>query len=743
MSDPLIGYTLGDYLIESRIGKGGMGVVYAARQLSLERTVAIKILPSELCADREYVDRFLREARAAAQLNHPNVIQIFDAGVADNIYFFVMEFVDGRNLGQILREHGAFAEREALHAIQQAAIGLAFAHSMGIVHRDVKPENIMISQNGLVKIGDLGLAKWKPNEFEASLTSAGTTMGTPFYIAPEQIRGAKDIDARADIYSLGMTLFHLLAGHPAFGEGSAAEIMARHLSDPLPSLRALRPEISEDTGHLLAAMTAKNRADRMQTMEEVADTLSQMLGHPSTNTPRRSLRTPVVRGATGAAGMLSRILATGIRGIVAGIVGLLVALAVILAWKKTHPRPAPPALSPPSAEVTPAPVPPKATPAPKPKPATATATTPAPSPSTALPPKPVEVPRAPSPAPSATLTHETTTPAPTHEPRPRVPDRLPPAETAAAPKPAPQPQPSPEERPATARDTRPATRDLTLQGPGVFSSAVISPHPDQLRDARSGREGGGGGRNARWGGGMDRFPMRGPRMLDMIVSHSPQLEAKSLLRLEFLARDGELVRRFLRQLANCTAATLEITPTEVSRDARDLDIEVCRLLKPWGLASNLPEVGPEPDGEQSGESVDSMGRGVLEGPMAVRMDRQNKIEGETNWKYTSVKDRTAWNRDGASSGGFDHENNALPDAGNPNRFTFRVSDNPGKPLVLDVLPEFRQLAEQARDGSAPPLHYGWVIQVSRGTGEARFTTSPGNQAPRLHLVFGKKDPPSR
>ena len=358
MSDPLIGSTLGDYLIESRVGKGGMGVVYAARQISLDRTVAIKVLPAELCADREYVDRFLREARAAAHLNHPNIIQIFDAGVAENIYFFVMEFVDGRNLGQILREHGAFAEREALHAIQQAAVGLAFAHSMGVVHRDVKPENIMISQSGLVKIGDLGLAKWKPNEFEASLTSAGTTMGTPFYIAPEQIRGAKDIDARADIYSLGMTLFHLLAGHPAFGEGSAAEIMARHLSDPMPALRSLRPEISEDTGHLLAAMAAKNRADRMQTMEEVADTLSQMLGHPPSNTPRRGLRTPTGRRMSRAHGTLSRILATGIRGVMAGIVGLLVALAVILVLKKTHPRASSPTLSPPTAEVTPAPTPP-------------------------------------------------------------------------------------------------------------------------------------------------------------------------------------------------------------------------------------------------------------------------------------------------------------------------------------------------------------------------------------------------
>ncbi|MFZ4694006.1 MAG: serine/threonine protein kinase [Verrucomicrobiia bacterium] len=737
MSDPLIGSTLGDYLIESRIGKGGMGVVYAARQLSLDRTVALKVLPAELCADREYVDRFLREARAAAHLNHPNIIQIFDAGVAENIYFFVMEFVDGRNLGQILREHGAFAEREALHAIQQAAVGLAFAHSMGVVHRDVKPENIMISQSGLVKIGDLGLAKWKPNEFEASLTSAGTTMGTPFYIAPEQIRGVKDIDARADIYSLGMTLFHLLAGHPAFGEGSAAEIMARHLSDPLPALRALRSEISEDTGHLLAAMAAKNRADRMQTMEEVADTLSQMLGHPPSNTPRRGLRTPKGRRMSRAHGTLSRILATGIRGVMAGIVGLLVALAVILVLKKTHPRASSPTLSPPTAEVTPAPTPPKT-------PTTSRTTVPPPSSKPKIP----STPAAPIPSPSLTpktapevALHETpaaTVPAPPQiRPPSREPEKAMPPETARS---SPQSSPTPEERPAApvipARETHPATRDLTLQGAGVFTSLVISPRPEQLHAAR-----GMGGNSRRGGFGTDRFAMPGPRIFNLVASHSPQLEAKSLLRVEFLARDAELARRFLRQLVNCTAATLEITPTEISGDARDLEIEVCRILEAWGMA-NLPDSGTETEGDMGSSFIDSSGRMVFEGPMALRMERQKLLESETNWKQSSIENKKSWNREGASRRGFDHENTPLCDASNPNRIAFRVSENLNKLLVLDVLPELQHLAEQARDGSSKPFHYGWAIQVSRGTGEARFATA-GNQGPRLHLVFGKKDAPAR
>ncbi len=717
MSDPLIGHTLGDYLIESRVGKGGMGIVYAARQLSLERTVAIKVLPAELCTDREYVDRFLREARAAGQLNHPNVIQIFDAGVADNIYFFVMEFVDGRNLGQILREHGAFSEREALHAIQQASLGLAFAHSMGVVHRDVKPENIMISQNGLVKIGDLGLAKWKPNEFEASLTSAGTTMGTPFYIAPEQIRGAKDIDARADIYSLGMTLFHLLAGRPAFGEGSAAEIMARHLSDPLPSLRALRPEISEDTGHLLAAMAAKNRTDRMQTMEEVADTLSQMLGHPPSNTPRRGLRTPAGRRANGTPSILSRILAAGILGIKAIIVGLLVAFATILAWKKTHPLPSQPTLSPPAAEITSTPLPPKT--ATLPKTETISPTTLKPSPTTTL--------RTPAPATVEFSARET--PAPTRDP-----ERALPPEAPAAARAPPQPKPISEDRPAVPiRESRPTTRELTLQGSRVFTGMVISQHPEHLRGTR-------GGKNPGYGG-ADRFFTPGPRMLDLVAARFPQLDAKTLLRVEFLARDAELARRFLRQMANCTSATLEITPTEISGDARDLEIEVCRILEPWGMA-NLPENITETEGDVSSSYIDSSGRTVFEGPMALRMERQNLLDKETNWKYFSAAGNKTWNREGASRRGFDHENTPLCDASNPNRITFRVSDHLNKTLVLDVLPEIQRLAEQARNESSKPFHYGWGIQISRGTGEVRFITA-GNQSPRIHLVFGKKDAPVR
>lgn len=281
MDSRLTGKILGDYEVRELIGKGGMGEVYRGHQISLDRDVAIKVLLPELCANREYVDRFLREARAAANLNHANVTQVFDAGMADGVYFFVMEFVDGNNIGQIIRDQGQQPELEALYVIQQSAEGLAYAHQKGIVHRDVKPENIMITAQGAVKIGDLGLAKWKPTEAEIGLTHTGSTMGTPFYISPEQIRGQTDIDGRADIYSLGMTFYHMLSGKPPFNRGSAPEIMAQHLSERLPPLAKFNPNVSRETIDLIEAMTAKKREDRISDMYEVADIIADRLGFKS------------------------------------------------------------------------------------------------------------------------------------------------------------------------------------------------------------------------------------------------------------------------------------------------------------------------------------------------------------------------------------------------------------------------------------------------------------------------------
>lgn len=281
MSGSLTNTTLGDYIVYERIGKGGMGEVYRAFQQSLERWVAIKILPPEFCVDRDYVNRFLFEAKGAARLNHPNIIQIIDAGVVDDIYFYVMEFVAGKNTGDIVRQEGRLKERHAMYIIHQVAQALAFAHEMGVVHRDVKPENIMLTDRGAVKLGDLGLAKWTTNRKSAALTEVGVAVGTAYYVSPEQIRGIADVDSRADIYSLGATFYHLLSGNPPFYEGTPATIMAQHLTDPMPPLKKINPAVTRPVVDLIESMTIKDRDERIQSMRAVADVLGEWLGHGS------------------------------------------------------------------------------------------------------------------------------------------------------------------------------------------------------------------------------------------------------------------------------------------------------------------------------------------------------------------------------------------------------------------------------------------------------------------------------
>jgi eukaryotic-like serine/threonine-protein kinase len=274
----LVGLNLGDYELMERIGVGGMGEVYKARQFSLDRMVAVKILPASEVGNQDYVTRFLLEAKGAASLNHRNLVQIFDAGVSGSLYFYVMELVDGKNLGQIIRQDGPLDEQYALEIIHEAALGLAYAHHMGIVHRDVKPENILMDQKGRVKVGDLGLAKWRLDPEQSALTSVGSTMGTAHYISPEQVRGDSDIDGRADIYSLGMTLYHALSGKPAFPGGNEAEIMARHLSEPVPPLAKIRPGISRFCSDLVDLMVHKDRDRRIQEMAGIANEIERHLG---------------------------------------------------------------------------------------------------------------------------------------------------------------------------------------------------------------------------------------------------------------------------------------------------------------------------------------------------------------------------------------------------------------------------------------------------------------------------------
>jgi predicted Ser/Thr protein kinase len=277
MADHLIGTFIGEYEIIGQLGIGGMGVVYRARQFNLAREVAVKLLPQEYGRDSEYIERFLREARAAARLNHPNIVQVYDAGVYEGHYFFVMELIEGKNVGDIIREEHRISERDAIRMILQASLGLGFAHHAGIIHRDVKPENLILNADGTVKICDLGLAKWGFSQVDKRITQSGMTIGTPFYIAPEQVRGV-DVDHRADIYSLGATFYHMLTGKQPYEGQNYAEIMLSHLKRPFPDPRTIYSDLSEECVKLLHRMTQKPPEKRYQSMDEVVDAACMIIG---------------------------------------------------------------------------------------------------------------------------------------------------------------------------------------------------------------------------------------------------------------------------------------------------------------------------------------------------------------------------------------------------------------------------------------------------------------------------------
>ena len=201
---------VGGFELLARIGKGGMGAVYKARQISLDRLVALKILPRSLAKQKDFVTRFMREARAAGQLQHSNIVGGIDVGEADGYHYFAMEYVEGETAGAMISREGTLDGETTLRMLTDVAKGLAHAHENGLIHRDVKPSNMLIEKSGRVKLCDLGLAR--STQEDSSLTQTGTAMGTPYYMSPEQIAGKHDIDARTDIYSLGAVGYHLLAG---------------------------------------------------------------------------------------------------------------------------------------------------------------------------------------------------------------------------------------------------------------------------------------------------------------------------------------------------------------------------------------------------------------------------------------------------------------------------------------------------------------------------------------------------
>jgi len=256
------------YQILSKIGQGAMAVVFKAKQLSLDRIVAIKVLPKRLSENPEFVDRFYREGRAAAKLNHANIVGAYDVGESGGYHYFVMEYIDGQTVYDLLSNGRRLEEQRALKYAAQCAHALKHAHAQGLIHRDVKPKNIMITKQGEVKLADMGLAR-EVSDYEAAAAEAGRAYGTPYYISPEQIRGAIHIDFRADIYSLGATFYHMVTGRVPFEGASPSAVMHKHLKETLLPADHVIPTLSSGIGEIIEVMMAKSPDDRYATIVEV------------------------------------------------------------------------------------------------------------------------------------------------------------------------------------------------------------------------------------------------------------------------------------------------------------------------------------------------------------------------------------------------------------------------------------------------------------------------------------------
>ncbi len=262
------GNKISGYKILGKLGAGAMATVYKAKQVSLDRMVALKKLPEKFSQNPQFIERFFAEGRAAASLNHPNIVQAFDVGNEGDIYYFVMEYVDGRTVHEDIVEHKRFDEKHAIEIVIQVAEALEHAHGQGLIHRDVKPKNIMIAKEGVVKLADMGLAR-AISDVEAAEAEAGRAFGTPYYISPEQIRGEKNIGPPADIYSLGTTLYHMVTGAVPFEGKSPSAVMHKHLKTELTPPDHVNPRLSAGISEVIEMMMAKKVKHRYQNCSDL------------------------------------------------------------------------------------------------------------------------------------------------------------------------------------------------------------------------------------------------------------------------------------------------------------------------------------------------------------------------------------------------------------------------------------------------------------------------------------------
>ncbi|MEZ6064321.1 MAG: serine/threonine-protein kinase [Planctomycetaceae bacterium] len=270
------GEMLGEFKLLKKLGQGDMATVWLAEQTSLHRNVALKLLRSDLMADATYVKRFQTEAKAAAGLNHPNIVQVYVIGEADGQHFIAQEYVQGSTLKGYLQKKGTVDLNLGLHLMRQVGAALQTAAEQGIVHRDIKPENIMLNKKGEAKVADFGLAQLTQGGEKLNLTQEGVTMGTPLYMSPEQVQGIK-LDARSDIYSFGVTCYHLFCGRPPFQGETALGVAVQHLQNEPPPLKELRPELPQPVCDLIHRMMRKDPAERYPDAATVLEDVRKLI----------------------------------------------------------------------------------------------------------------------------------------------------------------------------------------------------------------------------------------------------------------------------------------------------------------------------------------------------------------------------------------------------------------------------------------------------------------------------------
>jgi eukaryotic-like serine/threonine-protein kinase len=274
-------FSIGKYKVLERLGSGGMGQVFLCEHKLMRRRVAVKVLPTAKAEQESSLERFYREARAVASLDHPNLVRAFDIDQDETLHFLVMEFIDGTNLHELVKKSGPLSPLRACHYIYQSAFGLQYAFECaGLVHRDIKPGNILIDRSGMVKILDMGLARFFYDEEDMLTRKYDETLGTADYLAPEQALDSHCVDIRADIYSLGATFYYLLTGSPPFAEGTVAQKLMWHQTRQPTAIRARRPEVPDAVVAIVDRMMMKNAGDRFASPVELAAALEPLIQAP-------------------------------------------------------------------------------------------------------------------------------------------------------------------------------------------------------------------------------------------------------------------------------------------------------------------------------------------------------------------------------------------------------------------------------------------------------------------------------